>query len=107
MWRQRERGEGVCGSGKGGAVPSRHSMSKWDFKKRDRRASCTVWTVAFEPEPWKARRVGFLGVDIVRCVSEDLVARVGGESDIRALLISSFPRSNRCVRCCRDYLVAL
>jgi hypothetical protein len=38
-----------------------------------------VWTVAFEPEPWKARRVGFLGVDIMRCVSEDLVARVGGE----------------------------
>jgi hypothetical protein len=28
--------------------------------KRIRRASCTVWTVALLPEPWKARRVGFM-----------------------------------------------
>jgi hypothetical protein len=50
--------------GSWGQVPSRHLMSKCGFKKRDSRASCTVWHVAFEPEPWKARRVGFLGVDI-------------------------------------------
>ena len=44
-----------------GILPSKDSMLKWGFRRRPRRASWTVWTVALLPEPWKARRVGLTG----------------------------------------------
>jgi hypothetical protein len=45
----------------GERVPCRLSISKWGFRNRDKRANCTVCTVALLPEPWNASIVGFTG----------------------------------------------
>jgi hypothetical protein len=58
-------------------IPSRLSTSKCGLSKRIRRASWTVCTVPLLPEPWKARRVGFMGLGDEGCACSAVVMYVG------------------------------